>query len=164
MKEDYFKLKMPTHAQVYNKFKTLAVEVKNSLKKKGLVVPIKNRDGTISLDHYTIEKQTTGFYIIKNKLGDVVVDQINLPQTAALLANGLALGKWLDLRIYNLDREYGYRSFEKDLFRRNANRSLKNKNLDRADMLFTKFKIAHSRVESSRKEIISSFEKLRNLH
>lgn len=80
-----------------------------------------------------------------------------------MLANNLALGKWIDPTIRGLDTEYGYRSFEYELFKKNANQSLKNKNIDRAEMLFTRCEIAKSRVELAKKQIIASFEKLRNL-
>ena len=101
--------------QVYNKFKTVAKTVKEELKRKGMIIPVKNPNGSITLDSYTIIKLKNGFYEIRDRHGETVVGNINLPQSAALMANGLALGKWLDEKIYNLDREYGYKSFERDL-------------------------------------------------
>lgn len=150
--------------QVYNKFKSVAKTVKDDFKRKGIVLPSKTPNGNIILDGHVIVKQPNGFYVIKNKSGEIVIDGINLPQSAALLANSLALGKWIDVTIYNLDREYGYKTFESELYKRNAARSLKSNNLDRADMLFTKFKLANDRVESTKRQILSSFEKLRRLH
>jgi hypothetical protein len=153
-----------TTRQVYAKLNTVANTVKEQLKRKGLAIPVKTSNGILRLENFTITKDDNGFYSIKDWTGDVIVDKINLPQSAALLANGLALGKWLDLNIYHLDREYGYRSFECELFKKNATRSLRNNNIDRADMLFTRGKIAQSKVETTKKQILASFEKLRNLH
>ena len=153
-----------TSDQVYNKFKTVANAVKEELKRKGMAIPVKNQNGTITLETFTILKNHAGFYEIKDRRGDVVVSGINLPQTAALLANGLALGRWLDEKIYNLDREYGYRLFESDLLKKNATKNLKKNNVDRAEMLFTKFSIEKSKVDTTKREIVSCFEKLRNLH
>jgi hypothetical protein len=152
-----------TTDRVYAKLNTVAKTVKEDLKRKGIAIPVKNSNGTVSLESYTISKQTSGFYSILDRHGDTVINQINLPQSAALLANSLALGKWIDTGIRRLDTEYGYRSFEYELFKKNANQSLKNKNIDRAEMLFTRCEIAKSRVESAKKQIIASFEKLRNL-
>ena len=78
---------------VYQKVKHLAENVKIQLQKQGIAIPSKAVDGTIMLGHYKIKKSKTGFYSILNYCNDVVVDQINLPQSAALLANRLALGK-----------------------------------------------------------------------
>ena len=57
----------------------------------------------------------TGFYSILNYCNDVVVDYINLPQSAALLANRLALGKYMDDNILIADRSYGHALFEEEL-------------------------------------------------
>jgi hypothetical protein len=152
-----------TTDRVYAKLNTVAKTVKEGLKRKGIAIPVKNSNGTVSLENYTISKQVSGFYSILDRHGDIIIDQINLPQSAALLANNLALGKWIDPTIRGLDTEYGYRSFEYELFKKNANQSLKNKNIDRAEMLFTRCEIAKSRVELAKKQIIASFEKLRNL-
>ena len=150
--------------QVYKKFKTVAKTVKEDLKRKGMVIPVKFPNGNIKFENYIVEKQHSGFYNIKNNAGHVVVDQINLPQSAALLANKLALGKLIDVRIQTLDREYGYRLFERDVFKKNIAKNLKNKNADRAELLLVKFKIANEKVEKAKKEIVSSFEKLQSLH
>ena len=152
-----------TTDRVYAKLNTVAQTVKADLKRKGIAIPIKNSNGTVSLENYTISKQVSGFYSILDRHGDIVIDQINLPQSAALMANSLALGRWIENAIRSLDTEYGYRSFEYELFKKNANQSLKNKNIDRAEMLFTRCEIAKSRVELAKKQIIASFEKLRNL-
>lgn len=146
------------------KFKIVADTVKKDLKKQGLVVPVKNSDGTVSIDSFIIFKDRYGFYNIKNRAGDVVVDKINLPQTAALLANNLALGKWINDEIYSLDREYGYRLFEAALLKKNASLSIKKSNYDRADLLLVKLNISQKKVEIAKNRIVSTFEKLRNIH
>lgn len=152
-----------TTDQIYKKLNTVAQTVREELRKKGVVIPVKNSDGSIKLENYTIKKEPTGFFTILDKHGDVVVGQINLAQSAALMANSLALGKWLDTGIQRLDREYGYKSFEHTLLEKHASKNLKNNNVDRADMLYTKSKIAKNKVESAKKQILSNFEKLRSI-
>lgn len=145
------------------KFKIVADTVKQDLKRQGLVVPTKNSDGSVSIENFTICKDKSGFYVIKNRVGDIVVDKINLPQTAALLANNLALGKWTNDEIYKLDQEYGYRLFETMLLKKNASLSIKKSNFDRADLLFIKLNISQKKVELAKNQIVSTFEKLRNI-
>lgn len=152
-----------TSDQVLKKFKLVADSVKKDLKKKGLAIPIQNRDGSISVDNYLIVKEGT-FYFIRDHRGDDIVRNINLPQTAALIANSLALGKMVDDKIYKLDQEYGFRLFEMDLLTKHAQRSLKKNDVDRADFLYTKLQITKSKINSTKSSIMNSFEKLRNLH
>jgi len=159
------KLRMSlTSDQLLKKFKALADNVKQDLKKKGYAIPLERENGSISLENYVIEKDLDGFFCIKNHVGDVIQKNINLPQSALLIANAFAVGKMGDKNIYNLDQEYGYGVFEMTLLKKNANRSLKKKNIDRADFLYTKLKILEFRVRSTKNTIISRFEKLRNLH
>ena len=153
--------KIPAH--LFRKIETVAKTVKAELRSKGYVFPVKNFDGSITLENFTIAKQPTGFYSILNSHNETVVDKINLPQTAAILANGLALGKWLDDEIYRYDQEYGYKSFEQELFNKRAVVNLKKNNIDRAELLFIKAKVAHDKVENVKRHIFDSFEKLRRI-
>jgi hypothetical protein len=146
--------------KVYKHFETVARGIKQDLKNKGFVIPIKNRDGSISVDNYTIYKNKLGFYEIENAIGDTVVDYINLPQTAALLANNLALGKWVDDRILDLDRQYVYSLFKEQ----QAKRIIDNrKDWDRVDIMQTKLSIHSQKKISAKNSIMFSFEKLRNV-
>jgi hypothetical protein len=149
--------------QLFFKVEKLAHGIRDELRKKGLVVPTDNGDGTISVDNYTIVKQRSGFYVIKNFCNDVVVDKINLPQTAALLANMLALGKWVDDELLQADRQYGYSLFEEMLAKRSIEKNAKNKNYDRLDLMCVKMSDAAMRKNRAKTSILNSFEKLRRL-
>jgi hypothetical protein len=145
---------------VYKQIEKIALNVKQDLRQKGFVVPLKNKDGSISIDDYKIIKKRNGFYTIKNRIGDTLVDHINLPQTAALLANGLALGRWIDDNILASDRQYGYSLFEEQL----ATRIIENrKDWDRVDIMYTKIDAAKHKKISAKNTIMHSFEKLRKL-
>jgi hypothetical protein len=149
-----------TPDDIYKKVKQLGLDVKEQLKRQGIIVPTKTPDGSIRVGYYTIKKNKTGFYSILNYSNEAVVEFINLPQTAAMLANRLALGKYLDNELLDADRRYGHALFEEELHLTLAERNLKSNNVDRADVLFTKFKIAKHRKEQHRKTIIIGFDKL----
>ena len=53
--------------------------------------PVKNNDGSINIGRYTIVKDLSGFFDILDYSGDIVVDKINLAQTAIVLANKLTI-------------------------------------------------------------------------
>lgn len=145
---------------IYQKVKHLAENVKIQLQKQGIAIPSKAEDGTIMLGHYRIKKSKTGFYSILNYCNDVVVDYINLPQSAALLANRLALGKYMDDNILIADRSYGHALFEEELHKILGEKSMKSKNIDRAEIMFIKCNIAKSKREQQKKIIVNDFEKL----
>jgi len=145
---------------VYKKVERLAKVVQNDLRKKGLVIPVDNPDGSVSVDNYTIIRDRSGFYSILNRSGDTVVDKINLPQTAALLANNLALGRFVDDKLLKHDRQYGYSLFEEQM----AKKIITNhKDWDKVDVMQTKIEIAQHKKMSAKRTIMFSFEKLRSL-
>ena len=149
-----------TPDDIYQKVKHLGLDVKEHLKRQGIIVPTKTPDGSIRVGYYTIKKNKTGFYSILNYSNEAVVEFINLPQTAAMLANRLALGKYLDSELLDADRRYGHALFEEELHLTLAERNLKSNNVDRADVMFTKFKISKHRKEQHRKTIFNGFDKL----
>ena len=149
-----------TPNDIYKKVKQLSIDVKEQLRRQGIVVPTKTPNGSIRVGYYTIKKYNTGFYSILNYRDDIVVELINLPQTAAILANRLALGKYLDDELLEADRKYGHALFEEELHLTLAERNVKLNNLDRADVMFTKFNIERYKKEQHRKIIFNGFDKL----
>jgi hypothetical protein len=149
--------------QVFKKVEKLAKEVKQNLRNKGFVVPRDNGDGTITVDKYTIVKESTGFYTIRDQHNDIIVDRINLAQTAAVLANNLALRRWIDQDIVDKDRIYGYNLFEETVTKQHIDSSRKRDDHDRADVLNIKLNIAQQRKRTAYSAILSSFDKLRRL-
>jgi hypothetical protein len=150
----------PIPDEIYQKVKQLSSNVKEQLRSQGIVVPTKTQDGLIRVGYYKIKKSKSGFYSILNHSDEAIIEFINLPQTAAILANKLALGKWVDEDVLLADRKYGHALFEEELHTTLAERNLKSNNLDRADVMFTKRNIAKYKKEQSKKTIANGFEKL----
>jgi hypothetical protein len=149
--------------KTYVELEKIATEVKKDLHRKGIAIPTRLKDGTISVEGFRIVKDSSGFYTINNKRNQPVVTGINLPQTAALLANDLALGRWMNTDILKQDRNYGYQLFEETLAKVRARKSLKKNDIDRAGLLFTRYEVAHAKTDSIKQQIVLSFEKLRRL-
>lgn len=147
---------------LYQKILNTTREVQAELRKKGVVVPIKLPGGFVKIGDFTIVKNRAGWYNIVDAWGEILVKQINLPQTAAVLANGLALGKMLDNDLLEIDRRYGYASFEESIYNR-AIKSSSKKTIDCYDISTTKFNIAHIKKEQYKSEIVRSFNKLLKL-
>jgi hypothetical protein len=147
---------------LFRKFKSLASEVKEDLRSRGIVVPISTKNG-VKLGNYTVIKLENGFYSVVDIRGRVVHDKINLPQTALLIANDLALGKWGNISLLEVDKEYGFSDFERTNYRRLSELYVKQGNWDKFEAVDTKWRSAEKRAERSMQIIIQSFEKLRHL-
>lgn len=143
---------------LYKKLKQVSLEVKTELSQKGLAIPVKNEDGSISIGNYTVKK-INNYYQISDFKQETVVDRINLPQSAIILANGLALGRYLDRDLLTKDQRYGYAAFEEELHKRYAIKNIK-KNIDKADVAFTKSFLHKSKKDRYKTDILKTFEKL----
>ncbi len=141
------------------KVQTIADSVKQDLRKKGVVVPVKHKDGSIGFDDFLMIKKNDGFYVTKDRR--VYAEKLNLPQTAIIIANNLALGRGIDDKLIENDRWYGYRAFDEEVYTKSASNSLKNKNYDRADWCFTRASIARSQKESYKSGIMTHFNRLK---
>jgi len=151
----------PNTNDLYQEIIQLSVRTKEKFRSRGIVLPVKNLDGSISIGDYRLEKDSNNFYCIKDKHGNLIIDQINLPQTAAVIANDLALGKNLNQYLIEKDRSYGYAQFEEDLHKRAVFSGKKDS--DYIDIKLSKFMLSQVKKELCKQDIIKSFEKLRNL-
>ena len=150
----------PLPNDVYDKIEQLGKTVKEKLKQKGIVVPLKSKDGSINVGHYAIKKKKDGFYCIVDFEKEILIDQINLPQTAAVLANQLALGKPTDDKILAADRGYGHSLFDEELHTHLAKKSIASNAIDRADVMYTKSSIARYKKEQFKITVVKGFDKL----
>lgn len=148
------------NTELFGKIKQIKLDVNEQLKKQGVVAPIKNKDGSVKVGNYTIKKIKTGFYSIVDYSDEAVIEFINLPKSAAILANKLALGKFVDDIILNADRRYGHALFEEELQNQLAIRNVKKNQLDKASLMYTKATISRLKKEHYLAEIDRSFEKL----
>lgn len=152
----------PIRDEIYKKILKVSQTVEQDFRTRGIIIPSQNNDGTVSVGSYMIVKNADGYYFIKNKSNDIVIDQINLPQTAALLANGLALGKFADSKLIAEDKNYGYALFEEELHKQALSKS-KHRDIDYFDLMMTKFMISRAKKNVHKQRIVKSFEKLRKL-
>lgn len=146
---------------IFDKIFHITEGVKNNLQKRGIAIPIENTDGSISFGNFTVKRDADGFYTISDYSDTIVVKRINLPQTAILLANGLALGKFLDQTLLKLDQQYGYTLFEEALCKKIS--TSKKSTLDKIDLILAKSSNLQLKKEDLKKQITLKFEKLRKI-
>ena len=144
--------------QVAVRMEKVAKEVIADLKRRGHVVPVKNSNGTIQYDKYIISKNSNGAYNVISSTGKVYADDLNLLQTAAVIAHSLALGKLPDPTLITVDKNYGFREFDEELYRAAAKRSTND--IDRIIFYRTRCELAHERKNQFKSQIMKSFRKL----
>jgi hypothetical protein len=151
---------MPTtENQLFEKFTKLANAVRQDFKRKGLVIPSQQRDGSIQIGTFNIKKKDSAYYI-KDRNGHIIVGPLNLAQTAVVIANDLALGRWPDHALIDNDRWYGYKSFAEQSALHVAETASKQKDADRADFSRYRAAIAAEQKLIYKKTIDSRFNKL----
>lgn len=101
--------------QLFNKVEKIAKQVKEELKKEGLIVPVKERDGSINFDGIRVRKIKDTFYAVYDRRNKLLVDELNSLQTAIVLANRVASGRQLDDNLIEADRKYGFQSFKLEI-------------------------------------------------
>jgi hypothetical protein len=146
--------------QLLRKFSKLSAQIKTEFRNRGFVIPTTTKNGDVRVGNYYIQHGRDGFYSVLGYNGHIVVEKINLPQTALLLANGMALGKFLDYDLVNLDRAYGYAAFEEQLAKRHAENS-KHSDIDKLCLMRSKQQVAAHKKEINKREITKQFEKLK---
>jgi hypothetical protein len=142
-------------SKTFNKIINLSKEINNKMNQKGIAIPVKNDDGSISVGTYTIIKEDQ-FFSIKDYRNENVVNHINLPHTAIILANSLALGKFIDRSLLQKDQNYGYAVFDEKLHTKN----FKKRNEEKSTLFEIKRIDASLKKEFYKRSILDRFEKL----
>jgi hypothetical protein len=148
-----------TAEELYKKFTKVTAQVREDLRQRGFVIPVSNKDGTIGIGPYRIVKDKGDLYTIVDSRNRIEVAGINLPQTAIIMANDLALCKFLDRNLIKRDQEYGYAVFKEQIYQRALKRS-RTQSIDRFELLLFKSQSIRAKKELCRRDIERSFEKL----
>ena len=150
-----------TSEKLYQKIQELAKKVKNDFRRKGLIIPTRNNKYSIRIGNYLIKRKENEFYAVVSVDGEVMADQLNLPQTAALIANQLALKQQFDKGLVEVDREYGYACFEHQLYNRDKERMLMDPNY--VSVKAYEYEDSEQKAATLKSYIIYQFEKLNKI-
>lgn len=144
---------------VLSKIKQLTDSLNKEFIRKGRVIPSENEDGSVNFGNYVLSHMPTGSFRITDYSGEVIVDQINLPHAAIIIANDLAVGKFINQQILEQDRHYGYALFEESVCDRQLTLKSKRSTFD-FDLALAKKTVSHQKRVKCRRAIINSFRKL----
>lgn len=133
--------------------------VTKELRRKGFVPALRNSDGSVSVGNFIIKKNKNGSFFVINRDGDNLVDNINLPQSAAILANNLALGKLTETEIIDMDIIYGACMFDEEIYKQKYLK-YKDKDYRQAELMNIKYQVAKQKKEFYKNKILSGYNKL----
>lgn len=147
--------------RLYQKILNLTRKVRDDFRRKGMVIPVKNSDGNVRVGKYLITRMNTDFYCVVGVDGEVMAENLNLPQTAVVVANHLALKGYLNTDIVEKDREYGYAYFEHQVYQRARDRA--EIDPDYYDLKASKYEYSGERAELYKQQILEQFNKLQKV-
>lgn len=146
---------------LFNKVEKVASTVLQDLRAKGYIVPTKLDNNRVSFEGYIVGRDKNGFYYIEHNTRFLNLKNINLAQSAILIANCLALGRIKYDQIIEDDMIYGYRTFDQEVFKRGMEKS--KADADRYAFYRTRFLDAKLKAAQRQDRIKNSFEKLTSL-
>lgn len=147
--------------RLFWQIRELSKKIKTEFFKKGVVIPSKTVEGDVRVGQYLIRRQRNDFYSVLGTDGETLAENINLPQTAIIVANTLALKNYVDRIIVEKDREYGYAYFEHQLYKRAEEKVKKDPGY--YDVNLSKFETSGERAEDLKIEILRHYEKLKKI-
>lgn len=141
---------------VFNKLKVINFKVKEQLRKKGLIPPVKNLDGSIQIGDLRIVKKEHLFYIV-DRYNNILAQNINLAQSAILIANNFGIKKSNTSTLLEKDYRYGHYAFDE------LNLKIiiqKTKDQNKKEILQEKLITTSLQKKKYRQEILEGFSKL----
>jgi len=153
---------MQVKTTVYNRIVDLALKTKEDFKARGIAIPTTNESGEIKIGRFFIVREN-GSYSVLNLRREKIYDNLNLPQTAILVANSLALNQSVNQTLLIHDYRYGCSEFDEENYRRIAKSLMHKQDWERYESVLIKQEIAQEKSEMSKNEILRSFQKLSHL-
>jgi hypothetical protein len=135
--------------------------IQSSFRQQGVAIPYPVPQG-ISLDNYYIVKNRDAFYTIYDSHNRVVVDQINLPETAILVANDLSVGRMINNDLLDKDTKYGYLVFKQQICNRSIGNCKKTGNLDKMELMIMHSQAAFQKAKNIRMIINKQYKNLQS--
>lgn len=122
------------------------------------IIPIKTEKGILVGSILIV---SNGSFKTLEKNGEKLYENINLNKAAIAISNLLAFNNNSQLpdQIFNADKEYGKWFLDSQLLRSNYEKAMKNRDFDRADMLWARYQESKNKTLIAKKKV----EKLINI-
>lgn len=149
---------------VYNRIVNLTQKVCEDFKKRGIAIPIRDKKGNIKVGKYLIVRNSEGQYKIVNDRFEILYNNINLPQTAILVANSLATNQNVNKEVLRQDLVYGTKMFDDINYTRLSKIYLSQRKFKQSVNMSIQSDYAADLANRARDAVIKTYEKLFRLH
>ena len=149
--------------KIYQKIQNINRDVKEKLRRRGFISPIRQSDGSIVVGQYIIKRNQNSFFNILDKDQNILFVNINLAESAILIANELALTNCLHSSKLSIDQQYGYVMFDIKRYDHNIKSLLKKQNYERLDLMVAKKSSAIFKAKKLKTIIETDYKKLLQL-
>ncbi len=128
---------------IVDKLSAVSKSIKEQLKKKGVIVPVKTKDG-VRIEDYLV-KQTPKGYAVLNKFGNSLYENLYYIQTAIIIANTLALKKSVRQSLTEDDMKAGVNEFDLLLYKQRLKTAIKQQD---------EFKMGHYQTRLTESQLL----------
>jgi hypothetical protein len=146
--------------QVYENIVKLTKNTRDSFKSRGIILPTIDDDGNVNVGKFIIKRNNDGQFQIADRLGQTFYKNINLPQTAILVANCLATKKRVDNKVLHHDQRYGTKMFDDLNYTRLSKIYLKQRKFRQSVNMSIQSDYAADQANRARDIVLKTYKKL----
>lgn len=146
--------------QIYEDIVKLTKNTRDSFKNRGIAIPTSDEQGNVKIGKFLIKRSNSGQFQIIDHLGQTFYKNINLPQTAILVANCLATEQRVDDRVLRHDQKYGTKMFDDLNYTRLSKIYLKQRKFSQSLNMSIQSDYAADQANRARDAVIKTYEKL----
>jgi len=144
--------------RLYEQLLEITEKAREYFRSNGFVIP-SQQDNDVRIGPYVIKREESGFAIFDQN-NQLAYEIVNLPETAILVANAIALGKSPNRNVMLYDKKYGFGQFDLYNSQRLAEKARVRQDEIGYHMCEVNQQIALEKMHTNRKLISEYFEKL----
>lgn len=146
--------------KIYENIANLAKNTRDSFKNRGIALPTSDEQGNVKIGKFLITRTNDGQYKITDHLGQTFYKNINLPQTAVIVANALATEQRVDDKVLRHDQTYGTKMFDDLNYTRLSKIYLKQQKFRQSVDMSIQSDYAADQANRARDAVMKTYKKL----
>lgn len=146
--------------QVYEDIVKLTKNARDNFKSRGIALPTSDEQGNVKIGKFVIKRANNGQFTIIDHLGQTFYKNINLPQTAILVANCLATQHRVDDQVLKQDQRYGTKMFDDLNYTRLSKIYLKQRKFSQSVNMSIQSDYAADQANRARDAVMKTYKKL----
>lgn len=146
--------------QIYEDIVKLTKNTRDNFKSRGIAIPTSDNKGNVKIGKFVIKRANNGQFTIIDHLGQTFYKNINLPQTAILVANCLATEQRVNDQVLKHDQRYGTKMFDDLNYTRLSKIYLKQRKFSQSVNMSIQSDYAADQANRARDAVVKTYKKL----